>query len=434
MTNWLSSANCLIYIQLDWVEPGTTNIIGSHAVTCCGYVASPNEVSSVQSVTHLFIVNSDNDKSTQTGGRNAPNTITSVPLYWDSKYNRLFLRFDEDGVGMIRFGCYQYTHDEVYQRKSYEGMDVTEEGVVPVTPDPVTPDPVTPDPVTPDPVTPDPVTPDPVAPAPVTPCYEVLNASDITASYAAPKVMKLQGAVYNGCDVAGIVALKLGKVNAKKKTSKVSGTVTTLDGKKHAIQAFNITEIDGTSPKAVSLEVKDFGTMLITIGGTQFAGSLGKYHVQSAVVGGNWSKGGTKVYVDATRTSLPAGALEDLLPAGEPVTASGGKWKFAKAASVKWAKPKKGAALPERYDAESGKGLVVDTSAGKTNLSAMKLTYTPKKGTFKGSFKVYALEGEGKATKLKKYTVKVSGVVVDGVGYGTATCKAPAVSWTVTVK
>ena len=64
----------------------------------------------------------------------------------------------------------------------------------------------------------------------------------------------------------------------------------------------------------------------------------------------------------------------------------------------------------------------------------MKLTYTPKKGTFKGSFKVYALEGTGKATKLKKYTIKVSGVVADGVGYGQATCKKPAVTWAVLVK
>ena len=89
---------------------------------------------------------------------------------------------------------------------------------------------------------------------------------------------------------------------------------------------------------------------------------------------------------------------------------------------------------PEIYDEESGKGLVVDTSAGKTNLSGLKLTYTPKKGTFKGSFKVYALEGAGKATKLKKYTVNVSGVVVGSVGYGTATCKKTAASWPVTVK
>ncbi len=281
---------------------------------------------------------------------------------------------------------------------------------------------------------PEPVTPVPVRPDPE-PCYVALEAKDVTAPYAVPNAMKLYGVAYNGCDVAGIIELKLGKVNAKKKTSKVSGTLTTLDGKKHKIASFNLTEIYGTSPKAVTLEVKDFGTMSITVGGTQFAGSLGGWHVQSADVGGNWSKGGTKVYVDGALgdRALPAGTIEKLLPDGVPVIAAGGKWKFAKAASVKWAKPKKGAALPERYDAESGKGLVIDTSKGD-NLSAMKLSYTPKKGTFKGSFKVYALEGAGKATKLKKYTVKVSGVVVDGVGHGVATCKNPAVSWAVTVQ
>ena len=291
-----------------------------------------------------------------------------------------------------------------------------------------------PDPVTSAPVAPAPVSPDPVATAPVTTGYEVVDAADIVAPYDVPKAVMVQGVVYDGGKVVGIVELKLGKVNAKKGTGKVSGSMTTLDGKKHAIKAVNLEGIDGVSPKDVSLEVKDFGTMSITIGGTQFAGSMGKYDVQSADVGGNWNKGGTKVYVDATSASLPAGALEELLPDGEPVVASGGKWKFAKAAGVKWAKPKKGAALPEIYDAESGKGLVVDTSAGKTNLSGLKLAYTPKKGTFKGSFKVYVLEGEGKAIKLKKYTVKVSGVVVDGVGYGTATFITPAANWTVTVE
>ena len=40
----------------------------------------------------------------------------------------------------------------------------------------------------------------------------------------------------------------------------------------------------------------------------------------------------------------------------------------------------------------------------------------------------------GKKTKLKTYTVNVSGAVVGGVGYGMATCKKPALSWSVTVK
>ena len=275
--------------------------------------------------------------------------------------------------------------------------------------------------------------PDP-EPEPEPPCYEALDAKDVTAPYAAPKAVVLRGVAYDGCDAVGIVELKLGKVN-KKGTSKVSGSFTGLDGKKLSIKAATVTDVDGTMPATVSLEVKNLGTMTVKIGGTQFAGSLGGWHVQSGAVGGDWTGRGATVGVDAGDVSMFAGTvLTDLLPNDEQATANGGKWAFKKAAGVKWAKPKKGAEPPEIYDEESGKGLIVDTSKDKTNLSGLKLTYTPKKGTFKGSFKVYALEGEGKATKLKKYTVKVNGVVVDGVGYGTAMCKKPAASWPVTVR
>ena len=76
------------------------------------------------------------------------------------------------------------------------------------------------------------------------------------------------------------------------------------------------------------------------------------------------------------------------------------------------------------------KTLIVDTSKDKTNLSGLKLTYTPKNGTFKGSFKVFTLQ----SGKLKKYTVNVNGVVIDGMGYGAATCKKPAVTWQMSVQ
>ena len=94
-----------------------------------------------------------------------------------------------------------------------------------------------------------------------------------------------------------------------------------------------------------------------------------------------------------------------MLPDGEPVIPKTGKWSFAKAAGVKYAKDK----ATGEFD------LVVDTKKG-TNRSAMKLTYTPKTGIFKGSFKIYAIQGG----KLKKVTVKVIGVVVDGKGEGGA--------------
>ncbi len=276
---------------------------------------------------------------------------------------------------------------------------------------------------------------------PVTPGHGFIEVevTDIIAPYEAPKAVTLQGAVYDGDGaVVGVVELKLGKVNAMKKTSKVSGSFTGLDGRKSTMKAVTVAGVDGSAPATVSLAVKGRGTMTVTIGGDQFAGSLGDWHVQSADVGGEWT-GDAAASVVADDLSMFAGTvLEELLPVGdgETVKASGGKWKFDKAAGVKWAKPKKGVALTDLdiYDEESGKGLVVDVSGGKTNLSAMKLAYTPKRGVFKGSFKVCELQGEGRKTKLKKYTVKVNGVVVDGVGSGEATCKKPALSWPVEVR
>ena len=265
------------------------------------------------------------------------------------------------------------------------------------------------------------------------PCYEWLDIADVTEPYSAPSAVILHGAVYDGCDVVGIVELKLGKANVKKGTSKISGSVTLLNGKKYSIKA-QTAPVDGMSPSVGYLPVKSLGTMHVAIGGAKFAGSLGSWHVQSASVCEAWSGESATASVEIDDVSAFSGmVLTGLLPYSEVADVNGGKWKFKKAAGVKWGKPKKGAALPEINDPASGKGLIVDTSKDKTNLSGLKLTYTPKKGTFKGSFKVYELQGVGPKTKLKKYTVNVSGVVVDGVGYGIATCKKPAMTWAVTV-
>ena len=274
-----------------------------------------------------------------------------------------------------------------------------------------------------------PSVPDPVDPG-TAPCYAVLNEGDITVPYAAGNT--LYGALYDGCDVVGVVELKLGKINARKGTSRVSGAVTLLDGKRYTIKGF-LAAVRAAAPLVVSLEVKKVGRLSVTIGGEQFAGSLGSWHVQTANVGGNWNSA-PMVSVDVSDLSIiPGTVLDALLPNAEKGVSSGTRWTFAKATSVKWAKPKVGE-TPVVLDAASGKGLLVDTTKDRTNPSGMKLTYTAKKGTFKGSFKVYALEGSGASTKLKKYNLKVGGVVVNGVGYGSATCKRPAITWPLKVR
>jgi hypothetical protein len=241
----------------------------------------------------------------------------------------------------------------------------------------------------------------------------------------------LYGAVYDGDDVVGVVSLRLGRVNAKKNTGRVSGVVTLLDGKRCAIKSQQAA-VGGTAP--ISLEVRNVGTMDITVDGDRFSGTLGGWRVQTANVGGNWKSSGVRVSVDAGDLSaIPGTVLDFLLPNAERGVSSGTGWTFAKAASVKWAKPKAGV-KPVVQDAESGKGLIVDTSGDKTNLSGMNLAYAAKRGTFKGSFKVYVLEGTGASTKLKKYTAKVVGVVANGVGYGSATWNHPEITWPLRVR
>lgn len=61
----------------------------------------------------------------------------------------------------------------------------------------------------------------------------------------------------------------------------------------------------------------------------------------------------------------------------------------------------------------------VDATKLGENPSALKLSHKSKDGTFKGSFKVYSDLGG----RLKATTVTVTGVLIDGVGYGTATVK-----------
>ena len=255
------------------------------------------------------------------------------------------------------------------------------------------------------------------------------NTASVTTQHTDAKT--LYGAVYDGYDVVGIVSLKLGRVSAKKSTRRVSGVVTLLDGKRCVIKSQQAA-VGGATP--ISLEVGKLGTMDITVDGDQFSGTLRSWRVQTASVGGNWRSSGVTVSVDAGDTSaIPGTVLDFLLPNAERGVSSGTRWTFAKTAGVKWAKPKAGV-QPVVLDPESGKGLVIDTSRDKTNLSGIRLTYMSKSGTFEGSFKVYALEGLGKFTKLKKYTAKVAGVVVNGVGYGSATLKRPEIAWPLTVR
>ena len=98
--------------------------------------------------------------------------------------------------------------------------------------------------------------------------------------------------------------------------------------------------------------------------------------------------------------------LEDFLPWEVAVAPKGTKWIIADGAMAGQIKMDKDG---EVYDAKESE-----------NPSGLKLTFTPKTGLFKGSFKVYAIDAKG---KLKRFSASVNGIVVNGIGYGTTTIK-----------
>ena len=100
-------------------------------------------------------------------------------------------------------------------------------------------------------------------------------------------------------------------------------------------------------------------------------------------------------------SAIPGEVLTEYLPNGVPVTKKGTKWTLPKVGRITM---KKG---------------VIDVSKAGENPSGLKLAYKAKDGTFKGSFKVYA-ENKG---KLKATTVNVTGFLLNGIGFGTATIK-----------
>ena len=244
------------------------------------------------------------------------------------------------------------------------------------------------------------------------------------------------GALYDAKgNCVGTVELKFGKKG--KKGVKLSASATMIiGGKSKKISAKAVTLADGETRK--TLTFKDpIGELAFEMGADGvFTLKNAKYEmvglkeiggtVQEVKVGGNLPNG--TLHFNLGDGSMPnfgkdGTLLKEALPDGEPVHVKGGKWSCDKAASLKYKKDKKTGvyALDGMNDPK------------KPNKSGLKLSYTAKTGVFKGSFKMYA-RTEGAKTKLKTYTVNVSGVVVDGVGYGTATCKKPAVSWAVTVR
>ena len=96
--------------------------------------------------------------------------------------------------------------------------------------------------------------------------------------------------------------------------------------------------------------------------------------------------------------------LADYLPCGVPISRNGTRWVLPKAGKVVYLR---GTAT-------------VDPAKTLDNPSGLKLSYTAKSGSFKGSFKAYADNG---GARPKAVTVNVNGVMIEGTGHATCSIR-----------
>lgn len=250
----------------------------------------------------------------------------------------------------------------------------------------------------------------------------------------------LKGVASDSSGVLGVFEVRCGKVG-KDGMAKVSAVLARLGGKKQNFKAQDVDVSGGTVE--VSWPLSDGDSLRVTIAEKDFSGFGGGMSVRNATIGGisNWD---VLVFSVANFSiEVPDGYkllnLNRLFSwgDGEPVyvNRTTGRWKCRKPTIAKYVTYRAGMPMPACCSVEPSESyLNVACDCGAENRIGLVLNYNPRQGTFKGSFKVYATREDGRKG-FKSYRVNVTGLVVDGKGYGRATCRNPAGGpWAVTVQ
>ena len=239
------------------------------------------------------------------------------------------------------------------------------------------------------------------------------------------KAQTLSGiVVYYDGEAIGTVTLKLGAISKKKGTVKATAAYTPFIGKKETVSQTVAADEDGYLRGSLSFKCFD-GPFGFEVGpdeeGWWFYAEGENCHMFKERVGGAFDVEQLEFnsFLDMYDPSDDYEWL-DITPDGMEITvAKGTKWSLPKVPTVKYKKMKE-----DDYTWYELTGLDDEV---KTNVSGLKLSYTAKTGEFKGSYTIYASNesyvSEGKSPTLKKYKVTVSGVMVDGYGYGAASVK-----------
>lgn len=250
----------------------------------------------------------------------------------------------------------------------------------------------------------------------------------------------IKGIAERRSGVLGIFEVKCGKAG-KNSTAKVSASLVGLDGKRTNFKAKDVDVSGGTADVAWSLS--NGAELRVTIAGRDFSGSAEDMRVRSATIGGVANRDVLVFSVENVSLAVPDGFnlldIHNLFSwgVGEPVyvNRTTGRWKCRKAMLAKYVQYRMDMPPPACCVVEPSETyLNVACDCAAENRIGLTLNYNPRQGLFKGSFKLYSMREDGRKG-FKKYTAKVTGVVVDGKGYGQATCKNPAGGpWAVTVQ
>ena len=207
-------------------------------------------------------------------------------------------------------------------------------------------------------------------------------------------------ACWKGDELVGALTVSAAKPRNEK--SRIKGKFITIEGKKISFSGQVPT---GPNVRA-SFVIRNVGVLTLTFTKSRIEGSLddGAW-IEVCPVGGTVT-GTHELKLELSSFALPEGyeiVKEALKPSYAFTAVSKSKWDFGKNGSLKYSKVDGNWVL---------KGL------DSANPACIKLSYTASYGLVKGQMKVYASNAKtvaaGKKPTLKKYSLKIYGLVVDG--------------------
>lgn len=213
--------------------------------------------------------------------------------------------------------------------------------------------------------------------------YGGAAAAAIVSPFWNPTKRVYEGKVTNGGEVVGAVRIKVGK--ASRGRSRVSVEVMTLTGKRYTSKSVSVA--NSLSERAlVKLPIERLGMAYLVLGQGEFAGRVSGFGtIECGCIGCELAATAPHFRLQSPITLIGDQPVESgMLPMDVPLVQRGSRFSAA---------------------------------PGVQNPSKLWLGYNKTSGKITGAFKVYVKRPNG---KLRAFSFKVRGLVIDGVGYAKA--------------